>query len=68
MKQTIENRQEYNREILKRFAELVEKYPEIRFNQFLDWLNLNDNSSRAYNEEPWVTLAKIEKEITHWII
>ena len=68
------NRQELNREIIKKVVEYNEKYPDIRFHQIL--LNLNiavidpefDNSGRPtgnmvgkdlYNEEPSKTLKRM---------
>jgi hypothetical protein len=44
------NRQKYNKEIIKIIEILIEKYPDIRFNQLL--CNLGLNSGARYDEEP----------------
>ena len=52
-------RQKYNKEILKFIDDLVERYPDIRFNQLL--CNLGLNSGDRYDEEPDKTLEYIHK-------
>ena len=44
IKETISNRQEYNREIVKILGEMVEKYPDMRFGQILsNFANINND-------------------------
>ena len=44
IEETISNRQEYNREIVKVLGEMVEKYPDMRFGQILsNFANINDD-------------------------
>ena len=57
------NRQKYNKEIIKIIEILVEKYPNIRFNQLL--CNLGLNSGDRYDEEPVKTLEYINKNLSY---
>lgn len=44
IEETISNRQEYNREIVKILGEMVEKYPDMRFGQILsNFANINND-------------------------
>lgn len=44
IEETISNRQEYNREIVKILGEMVEKYPNMRFGQILsNFANINND-------------------------
>ena len=57
------NRQKYNKEIIKIIEILIEKYPDIRFNQLL--CNLGLNSGDRYDEEPVKTLEYINKNLSY---
>ena len=57
------NRQKYNKEIIKIIEILVEKYPDIRFNQLL--CNLGLNGGDRYDEEPIKTLEYINKNLSY---
>ena len=57
------NRQKYNKEIIKIIEILVEKYPDIRFNQLL--CNLGLNNGDRYDEEPIQTLEYINKNLSY---
>lgn len=43
LKKTIESRQECNKEILSILMDIVEKYPELRFQQILSILNIDND-------------------------
>lgn len=44
IEETISNRQEYNKEIVKILGEMVEKYPNMRFGQILsNFANINND-------------------------
>lgn len=44
IEETISNRQEYNKEIVKILGEMVEKYPDMRFGQILsNFANINND-------------------------
>lgn len=43
IKKTIESRQECNKEILSILTDIVEKYPELRFQQILSILNIDND-------------------------
>lgn len=44
IEETMSNRQEYNREIVKILGEMVEKYPDMRFGQILsNFANINND-------------------------
>ena len=57
------NRQKYNKEIIKIIEILIEKYPDIRFNQLL--CNLGLNNGDRYDEEPVKTLEYINKNLSY---
>lgn len=57
------NRQKYNKEIIKIIEILIEEYPDIRFNQLL--CNLGLNSGDRYDEEPIKTLEYINKNLSY---
>lgn len=44
------NRQEVNKEILKKLEYYVEQYPNMRFCQLLYMLNIIDGSNKFYEE------------------
>lgn len=44
------NRQEVNKEILKKLEYYVEQYPNMRFCQLLYMLNIMDGSNKFYEE------------------
>lgn len=44
------NRQEVNKEILKKLEYYVERYPDMRFCQLLYMLNIMDGSNKFYEE------------------
>lgn len=44
------NRQEVNKEILKKLEYYVEQYPDMRFCQLLYMLNIMDGSNKFYEE------------------
>lgn len=48
------NRQESNKEILKRLLQIVKEHPDLRLGQILESLNLNHI---PFYEEPSMTLA-----------
>lgn len=43
LKKMIESRQECNKEILSILMDIVEKYPELRFQQILSILNIDND-------------------------
>lgn len=55
-------RQEANREILNKLAELVEAYPELRFNQLLMINNISNGTDRFY-EESEITLNNFKNAL-----
>ncbi len=57
------NRQKYNKDILKIIAILIEKYPDITFNQLL--CNLGLNNGDRYDEESIQTLEYINKNLSY---
>ncbi|MEO3405169.1 hypothetical protein AAFN85_14775 [Mucilaginibacter sp. CAU 1740] len=69
----MDNRLEYNREIIKLLSEYVEKYPTQRFGQLLFNLNINQFSDKdnpenqkfrlrdIYNDESEVILQRIKE-------
>lgn len=57
------NRQKYNKDILKILAILIEKYPDIRFNQLL--CNLGLNNGDRYDEESIQTLEYINQNLSY---
>jgi hypothetical protein len=69
------NRQEANREILKKIEDMVENQPELRFHQILFILGINKNITDVplnykgrfvcedlFAEESIITLEKINKK------
>ena len=57
------NKQKYNKDILKIIAILIEKYPDITFNQLL--CNLGLNNGDRYDEESIQTLEYINKNLSY---
>ena len=59
----MENRQENNKEIIKYISNIVDKFPDLRFNQIL-WnlgLCIHDSSGTdLFYEEPSKTLERIK--------
>ena len=55
-----EKRKYYNAKILSYIGYMLNKYPDLRFTQLLYDLGV-DNINTRYNEEPWITYAKIQK-------
>lgn len=57
----ISNRQKYNICILKLIADVVKKYPDLRFHQILQILEIeNPGDEDLFNEESKVTFEKIK--------
>lgn len=49
-------RQEYNLKIHEMVLDMINKYPELRYNQILSILEID---TQAFNEEPWETYRKM---------
>lgn len=63
----LENRLEYNKKILELLSMLVEKYPDLRFNQILWQLEIiqkdkDGNIIDNFYEEPSVTFERIKND------
>jgi hypothetical protein len=68
-----QERQKYNRLILEEISKMVEKYPDMRFNQLLYSMRINEileNESRneiividKFNEESSKTYQTLNREI-----
>ena len=57
----IRNRQKYNICILKLVADMVKQYPDLRFHQILQILEIeNPGDEDLFNEESKVTFEKIK--------
>lgn len=57
----ISNRQKYNICILKLIADVVKKYPDLRFHQILQILEIETpDDEDLFNEESKVTFEKIK--------
>lgn len=57
----IRNRQKYNICILKLVADMVKKYPDLRFHQILQILEIeNPGDEDLFNEESKLTFEKIK--------
>lgn len=59
-KQIQDKRKYYNEKVLSYIRYVMNTYPDLRFIQLLSDLGL-DNINTRYNEEPWITYAKIQK-------
>lgn len=59
-KQIQDKRKYYNAKILSYIGYMLKTYPDLRFTQLLSDIGI-DNSNTRYNEEPWITYAKIKK-------
>lgn len=59
MKQKIQTRQVYNREIAKIVSHFIEEYPDLRYCQILSMLGISENGEDRFNEEPYDTYEKV---------
>ena len=53
------NRQQYNKDIIKLLETYINKYPDIRFQQMLYNLNIIENNKDKFNEESKETFNKL---------
>ena len=60
MDNQVKNRQIYNREIVKKISEMVEKYPDLRFTQILLCMEILDKKRDLFYEESLTTLMRIK--------
>ena len=58
------NRQQYNKDIIKLLETYINKYPDIRFQQMLYNLNIIENNKDKFNEESKETFNKLNYYIT----
>ena len=54
-----EKRKLYNTLILNKLYDILDKNPDLRFNQIMYIVNGTDDH---FNEEPWVTLKRINEK------
>jgi hypothetical protein len=54
-----ENRELYNKLILNKLQGILDKNPDLRFNQLMHIINGQDD---YFNEEPWVTYKRINEK------
>lgn len=52
-------RDDYNRRILDTISKILDKCPELRFNQIMYIIN---EQRDYFNEEPWITLDRINEK------
>jgi hypothetical protein len=60
MDNQVKNRQIYNREIVKKISEMVEKYPDLRFTQILLNMEILDKKRDLFYEESLTTLMRVK--------
>lgn len=59
-KNTIKNRQFYNKQILSKLSAFIDKYPDLRFGQLLIDVGCVEDSQSLFYEESKDTLNKIK--------
>ena len=57
------DRQKYNREILRTVSNFMELHPEMRFQQILWALNIIEKDTDKFYEEPDITLKKLQRRL-----
>ena len=60
----IECRQKANLEIIDKLKSIIDKFPELRFQQILYILNISEKSVDKFNEESVETLKNLNYEIS----
>lgn len=59
LKHRLIRRDDYNRRILDTISKILDKCPELRFNQIMYIVN---EQRDYFNEEPWITLDRINEK------
>ena len=59
MRHTMIRRDDYNKRIIDYINKIIEKEPELRFNQIMFILN---ETNDYFNEEPWFTYKRLQEK------
>jgi hypothetical protein len=59
LKHRLIRRDDYNRRILDTISKILDKCPDLRFNQIMYIVN---EQRDYFNEEPWITLDRINEK------
>ena len=59
LKHRLIRRDDYNRRILDTISKILDRCPELRFNQIMYIIN---EQRDYFNEEPWITLDRINEK------
>ena len=66
IEESLKSRYKDNLAIIRRLAEIIDNYPELRFQQILYIYNIVGNGENKFYEESSETLSKLNKNIFNY--
>ena len=66
IEESLKSRYKDNLAIIRRLAEIIDNYPELRFQQILYIYNIVENGENKFYEESSETLSKLNKNIFNY--